>query len=164
MLLLPASARASDNSQDHGIIESLMLERTSKIIKSNHHPNTPTPAKPRPEVPHLHVFQTPRKPSRPPHPACLEGPGTTRYPGLAPLLKDGPDEPLSAELGSVWGLNLPREGHSPASLGNLCQGSVTLRGKKFFLSFSWNFPGFSLCPLPLVLSLSTTGKSLAPSS
>jgi len=27
------------------------LEKTSKIIKSNHHPNTTTPAKPCPEVP-----------------------------------------------------------------------------------------------------------------
>ena len=44
------------------------------------------------------------------------------------------------------------------------QGSVTLRGKKFFLLFSWNFLCFSLCPLPLVLLLGTTEKSLAPSS
>jgi len=33
--------------------------------------------------------------------------------------------------------------------------------KKFFLGFIWNFLCFSLCPLPLVLSLGTTGKSLA---
>jgi len=38
------------------------------------------------------------------------------------------------------------------------------RGKKFFLMFRWNFLCFSLCPLPLVLSLGTTEKSLAPSS
>jgi len=49
-------------------------------------------------------------------------------------------------------------------LRSLFQGSVTLRGKKFFHIFSWNFLCFSLCPLPLVLSLGTTGKSLAPSS
>ena len=36
-------------------IESLRLEKTSKIIKSNHPPNTLMPAKPCPEVPHLHV-------------------------------------------------------------------------------------------------------------
>jgi len=35
------------------------LEKTSKIIKSNHQPNTTMPAKPCPEVPHLHVFQIP---------------------------------------------------------------------------------------------------------
>jgi len=29
-------------------------------------------------------------------------------------------------------LNISREGDSTASLGSLCQGSVTLRGKKFF--------------------------------
>jgi len=63
-----------------------------------------------------------------------------------------------------WVWNISREGDSTASLGSLGQGSVTLRGKKFYLIFSWNFLGFSLCPLPLVLSLGTTGKSLAPSS
>jgi len=62
------------------------------------------------------------------------------------------------------GLNIPREGDSTTSLGSLDQGSVTLRGKKFFLIFSWSFLCFSLCPLPLVLSLDTTAKSLAHSS
>ena len=61
-------------------------------------------------------------------------------------------------------LNISREGESTTPLGNLFQSSVTLRGKKFFLMFSWNFLCFSLCPLPLVLSLGTTEKSLAPSS
>ena len=41
---------------NHGIIESLRLEKTSKIIKSNHPPNTTMPAKPCPKVPHLHVL------------------------------------------------------------------------------------------------------------
>jgi len=36
-------------------------------------------------------------------------------------------------------LNISREGDSTASLGSLGQGSVTLRGKKFFLMFRWNF-------------------------
>ena len=62
------------------------------------------------------------------------------------------------------GWNISREGDSTASLGSLGQGSVTLRGKKFFLKFRRNFLCLSLCPLPLVLSLGTTGKSLAPSS
>ena len=62
------------------------------------------------------------------------------------------------------GWNISREGDSTASLGSLGQGSGTLRGKKFLLGFSWSFLCFSLCPLPLVLSLGTTGKSLAPSS
>ena len=65
---------------------------------------------------------------------------------------------------SRWVLNISREGDSTTSLGSLGQGSVTLRGKKFFLVFSWNFLCFSLCPLPLVLMLGTTEKSLAPSS
>jgi len=45
--------------EDQRIIESLWLEKTSKIIKSNHPPNTTLPIKPYPEVPHLHVFRTP---------------------------------------------------------------------------------------------------------
>ena len=61
-------------------------------------------------------------------------------------------------------LNISREGDSTTSLGSLFQFSVTLRGKKFFLMFRWNFLCFSLCPLPLVLSLGTTEKSLAPFS
>ena len=60
---------------------------------------------------------------------------------------------------SSQGWNISREGDSTASLGSLGQGSVTLRGKKFFLMFSWNFLCSSLCPLPLVLSLGTTEKS-----
>ena len=51
------------------------------------------------------------------------------------------------------GLNISREGDSTASLGSLGQGSIALRVKKFFLMFRWNFLCFSLCPLPLVLSL-----------
>jgi len=42
---------------------------------------------------------------------------------------------------SRWVLNISREGDSTPSLGSLCQGSVTLRGKKFFLMFSWNKEG-----------------------
>ena len=61
-------------------------------------------------------------------------------------------------------LNISREKDSTIPLGSPFQCSVTLRGKKFFLMFSWNFLCFNLCPLPLVLSLGTTGKSLAPSS
>ena len=65
---------------------------------------------------------------------------------------------------SRQGLNISREGDSTTSLGNLLQYSVTLRVKKFFLMFRRNFLSLSLCPLPLVLSLGTTEKSLAPSS
>ena len=43
----------------HRIIELLRLEKTSKIIKSNCQPITNVPAKPCPEVPHLHIFWTP---------------------------------------------------------------------------------------------------------
>ena len=51
-------------------------------------------------------------------------------------------------------LNISREGDSTTSLGNLFQGFVTLRVKKFFLMFRRSFLCFNLCPLPLVLLLS----------
>ena len=56
----------------HKILESLTLENTSKIIKSNHQPITTMPAKPCPEVPCLHVFWTPPGMGTPPLPwaAC----------------------------------------------------------------------------------------------
>jgi len=60
---------------------------------------------------------------------------------------------------SRWVLNISREGDSTTYLGSLFQCSVTLRGKKFFLMFRRNFLCFSLCPLPLVLSLGITEKS-----
>jgi len=41
------------------IIELLRLEKTSKIVKSNHQPITIMPAKPCPEVPYLCIFLTP---------------------------------------------------------------------------------------------------------
>ena len=42
--------------QTYGIIESLRLEKTSKIIKPNCQPTTTAPTRPCPVVPHLHVF------------------------------------------------------------------------------------------------------------
>ena len=53
----------------------------------------------------------------------------------------------------IW--KISREGDSTTPLGSLFQCSVTLRVKKFFLMFSWNFLCFGLRPLPLVLSLGT---------
>jgi len=50
---------------------------------------------------------------------------------------------------SRWVLSISREGDSTSPLGSLVQGSTTLRGKKFFLVFSWNCPCFHLCLLPL---------------
>ena len=37
----------------HRTLESLRLDKTSEIIKSNHHPLTTVPTKPWPSVPHL---------------------------------------------------------------------------------------------------------------
>lgn len=61
-------------------------------------------------------------------------------------------------------LRISKEGDHTTSLGNLCQYSVTYTALKCFLIFGRNFLCSSLCPLPLVLSLGTTEKSLALSS
>jgi len=53
---------------------------------------------------------------------------------------------------------------SSASLGHLFHCSITCPVKKFSYMFKWNLLYFSLCPLPLVLSLGTTEKSLSLSS
>ena len=53
----------------------------------------------------------------------------------------------------------------PQSLsGQPVQCSVTLTVNKVFLVFVWNLLCSSLYPLPLVLSLDITKRSLAPSS
>ena len=44
-------------------------------------------------------------------------------------------------------LNISGEGDSTTSLGSLCQCSVTLRGKKFFLIFRRNFLCFQFVPI-----------------
>jgi len=58
-------------------------------------------------------------------------------------------------------LNISKEGDSTTSPGSLFQCSITLRVKKFFLMFRRNFLCFILRPLPLVLSLGITERSLA---
>jgi len=86
-----------------------------------------------------------------------------RSSGPTPLPKQGHLQQAAQDL-VRWVLNISREGESTTSLGSLFQGSVTVREKLFFLMFRQNFLCFNLCPLPLVLSLGTTEKSLAPSS
>jgi len=55
--LLPIQqAEAELLKRNHGSTESIRLEKTSKIIKSNSQPNNTMPAKPCPKVPHLHVL------------------------------------------------------------------------------------------------------------
>ena len=80
---------------------------------------------------------------------------------------------LEGPLGIPQPNPLPKQGHPEQGAQHRGQAVLeylqrrrlhSLRGKKFFLVFSWSFLGFSLCPLPLVLSLGTTGKSLALSS
>ena len=80
-----------------------------------------------------------------------------------PLPKQGLLQQAAQDL-VQWVFNISREGDSTTSLGSLFQCSVTLRGKKFLLMLRRNFLCFRLYPLPLVLSLGTTEKSLAPSS
>ena len=52
----------------HRIIESLRLEKTSKITSSNHQPTTTTPAKPCPDLPCPHIFWAPPGMVTPPLP------------------------------------------------------------------------------------------------
>jgi len=74
--------------------------------------------------------------------------------GPNPLVKQSHLQQAALDLVQV-SLNISREGESTSSLGSLFQCSVTLRVKQFFLVFRWNFLCFRLCPLPLVLSLSS---------
>lgn len=57
----------------------------------------------------------------------------------------------------------PREGHSTTFLGSLSQSYATLN-VSFYFMFRWHFMCPILWPLPLILSLGTTEKSLAASS
>ncbi|XP_068775232.1 uncharacterized protein [Struthio camelus] len=107
------------------------------------------------------------------HSCITEIPEITEWPRMEGTSRDHlVQSPCSSRV--IWSilpriasrrvLNISSQGDSTTSLGNLFPCSVTLTGKKFFLVFSWNCVCFSLCPLPLVLSLGTTEKSLAPSS
>jgi len=61
-------------------------------------------------------------------------------------------------------LSISKDGDSTAPLGNLCQSSITLPVERCFPVFRGKLLCFSLCSLPLVLSLGTSEISLAPSS
>ena len=76
-------------------------------------------------------------------------PGTCQLPGQAESPREGLPGPCPD---SFW--------ISPRMATLLCWWLVTLTVRKDFLIFTWNILCFSLCPLPLVLSLGTTEKSL----
>jgi len=65
---------------------------------------------------------------------------------------------------SKWFLTISKVEGSATSLSNVCQCSVNLTGQNCFLIFIGNLLCFRLGPLPLVLALGTTEKSLALSS
>lgn len=57
-------------------------------------------------------------------------------------------------------MNISMDGASATSLGNLCQHSVTFHNENNYLLMSrGNLLSFSLCSLPLVLSLSTLRRA-----
>lgn len=58
-----------------------------------------------------------------------------------------------ARTESRWLSNTSKEGESTTPLSNQCQCSVTCAVMKCFMMFRQNLLSFSLCPLPLVLSL-----------
>ena len=80
----------------------------------------------------------------------------------SPQLKQGQLEQVSQDHVQLNFEYLHRWRYS--SMGSLFQCLPTFTVKKCFLVFRWNFMFFKLCPLPLVLSVDTTEKILAPSS
>lgn len=60
-------------------------------------------------------------------------------------------------------LTISKDADSTTSLGNLGQCLVTLTVKRCFWMFRGNHLCFSVCSLPLVLLLGTTGMNVAPS-
>ncbi|NXW03176.1 LTN1 ligase, partial [Fregetta grallaria] len=68
---------------------------------------------------------------------------------------------LDVKAPSSLTLNVPRDGASTASLGNMFQCFTTLIVKKIFLISSLNLPSFSLKPLPLVKARSAAREVIA---
>jgi len=81
--------------------------------------------------------------------------------GPTSLLKQGHLEQVTQDLVQA-GFEYPQRLHNLP--GQPVPVLHHVRVKKFFLMFRRNFLCCSLCPLPLVLSLGTTEKSLVPSS
>jgi len=92
-----------------------------------------------PWVPHLGVLLAPKPTQNDRITECWGWKGPLGVTQSNPLPKQGHPQQAAQHRGQ-GGLNISREGDSPASLGSLGQGSVTLRGKKFFLMFRWNSP------------------------
>ena len=74
----------------------------------------------------------PLRPPVTPNPSMVGLAGTSGVPQPNPLPKQGHPQQAAQHRGQ-GGWNISREGDSPASLGSLGQGSVTLSRKKFFL-------------------------------
>lgn len=81
---------------------------------------------------------------------------------VQPSAPAGPPQSCLPSTTSWQLLKISREETAPP-LDSLCQGLVT-PSQKCLLMFRWNLLHFSLCPMPLILSLGTTVKSLVPSS
>lgn len=74
------------------------------------------------------------------------------------MLKQGHLQPVAHDHGQL--LSISKHGDSTTSLGNLCQWLVILPVKKLFSDIKKKLLSFCLWPLPLVLPLSSNGKSL----
>ena len=82
---------------------------------------------------------------------------------MPPLPKQGhPEQAAQDHIQAAFGD--PQGGFPTASLGSLCQGSVTRPAQECCLVLRGSFLGAQLCPLPPVLALGTTEQSLALSS
>lgn len=85
-----------------------------------------------------------------------------RSSGLTSLLKRDQLQPVAQDRTQI-SFNVFRDGGCTISPGNLFLCSVILRVNKCFLIFKWTFLCFSLCPLPVSLSLKSGSCLFTPS-
>jgi len=134
------------------IIESLRLEKTSKMIKSNCKANSTMPAKPCPEVPHLHVFWTP------------PGTGTPPLPWAACIM---PDHSFSKEIFPNIQPTYVKSGNLPSRNWVFCcpfaflGKDVVLESAQQFLLDSQSIFGNDLISLPESSSLYVPSETMA---
>lgn len=80
-----------------------------------------------------------------------------------PLLKSGQLEQVAQDH-VQWGFKYLHRWRFHSISGNSFLHLTIVSVTKYFLALRWNFMGFNLCLLPLVLSVGTATKSLAPLS
>lgn len=107
---------------------------------------------------HIHTYVC-RYADRWNHKMVKIGRGRWKSSDIVSLLKKVHLKQVAQEDAQVSFENLPG-GDSIVSSNNLFQRKLLYYVKKCFLVFRWNCLGSSICPLPLLLSLVSTQKSL----